>query len=62
MPVIEIEIDENGKVSADFLGFKGLDCKRAEQELIKMLKDLSVKKTGETLKPGAQHEKRKVTR
>lgn len=62
MPYIEIEIDEEGEVLADFLGFEGTQCKIAEDELIKKLKDLSIAKTGEQLKPGAVYEKERRKR
>lgn len=62
MPVIDIEIDEKGNITADYIGFAGLDCKRAEQDLLKKLDEMKLKKTGEKLKPEAVHEKEKRTR
>lgn len=62
MPEIEIEIDEEGTITADFKGFRGLDCKRAEKELLDKLENMQIKKTGEQLKPEALHEKQKRKR
>jgi len=62
MPVIDIEIDEEGNITADYIGFNGLDCKRAEQELLNKLEEMKLKKTGEQLKPEAVHEKEKRMR
>lgn len=59
MPVIDVEIDEEGNIEADYKGFRGLECKRAEKDLLKKIDELKIKKTGERLKPEAQHDKRK---
>jgi valyl-tRNA synthetase len=62
MPIIEIEIDEDGKIEADYKGFKGKDCLKAEKDLIKKLKELHIEKKATKMKPEALHEKQKRKR
>jgi len=62
MPYIDIEIDEDGNVEADYIGFKGKDCIKAEKELLKKLEELDIKKKATRMKPEALHEKEKRTR
>lgn len=50
MPSVKITINKDADIHLDYIGFQGVDCNIAEQEIKEKLKRLKLKNSGENIK------------
>jgi hypothetical protein len=59
MPIVKIRIDAKGRIFKEFLGFKGLECNKADKLIDGKVPNLKLKVKAEKIKKDVQYETEK---